>query len=458
MSFLSNETTTQNGMPAHISTENPLVDLFFSIGAARNNVGIIQMFLQCFNMFCIDALRILFWSRDVRGGAGERAVFRSCMLALETIDRAAVVRNLRYVPEYGRWDDLLTFVTCRDEAFAVIKQGLEEGNALCAKWMPRKGPIAVALRNYLKMSPKQYRKTLVGLSSTVEQQMCARQWGQINFSGVPSIASKQYQNAFKKHQLVRYTAWQTALADGTEKINASAIFPHDVIVGLKNGQEATAEAQWKALPDYLADTHINILPMVDVSGSMQTKAGKSNATCMDISIALGLYIAERQNGPFKDEVLTFDSRPRFVRLMGTLQERYAEALSMPWGGSTDVVAALDVLLNKAVAGHVPQNEMPHMLLILSDMQFNSHMGNQTFLQTMRFRYRTTGYEMPKIVFWNLNGQYGNVPATISDEGVVMVSGFSPAILKTVLVGDMDNFTPAAMMYSVINSPRYQCIM
>jgi hypothetical protein len=174
--------------------------------------------------------------------------------------------------------------------------------------MPRKGRVAVALREGLGMSPKEYRKTIASLSKTVEQQMCARKWDDINFSHVPSIASKAYQKAFKKHQATRYEEWQKGLATGETKVNAAAIFPHDVIVGLRNGDIVTAEAQWAALPNYMEGSS-GMIPMVDVSGSMSSAKAGGNASCMDIALALGLYISERQQGTFKDEIITFSETP-----------------------------------------------------------------------------------------------------------------------------------------------------
>jgi len=373
----------------------------------------------------------------------------------------ALVRNLQHVPEFGRWDDLLIFddnPTMQNIAFSIINQGLKANNGLCAKWMPRKGPIATQLRQHLKLTPKAYRKLLVNMTKVVESQMCAKQWDDINFNHVPSIASKIYQNAFKKHQETRYTAWQADLKAGKEgvKINATAIFPHDVLKGLTAGQEETAEAQWLALPNYL-NSDFGILAMVDTSGSMTVPiTGNKNLRAIDISVSLGLYIAEKQLGAFHGEVLNFDAHPEIFKLEGTLKQRYEMLKELPWGGNTNLVGAVELLLSIAIRREAKQEEMPKILLVLSDMQFDQY-GNNTAVEAIAYKYKEAGYKIPIIVFWNLNGEYKNVPATANQSGIVMVSGYSPTVLKAILAGELENLSPYSIMMTVINNPRYAVI-
>ena len=449
-------TVTTNGMAAVTTTGSSIVDLFFNIGAARNNPNIGSMFARAYGEDKNLAARTLFWARDVRGGAGERQTFRNIMLQLEKSDPVTLRKLLAYVPEYGRWDDLLIFQTpaIKETAYNICALGIRSGDGLCAKWMPRKGLQAAELRRVLNMTPKQYRKTLVTMSNTVEQKMCAQEWTEIEFGKLPSIASKQYMKAFLKHTPEQYAAYKAALVKGDAKVNASAIFPHDVIVGMRKGDLIVGKAQWEALPNYLGDGDNFILPMVDVSGSMTCPAGGSNATCLDVAVALGLYLADKQKGKFAGMFLTFSESPQLQVLTGDIAQKMNQMQRSNWGMNTDLNKALKQVLNVAVANSVPQNEMPKYLLILSDMQFDQ-CTNFSAKDMIESQYKAAGYEMPQIVFWNLNGAYGNQPVSINSKGVALVSGFSPAIMTSILAAKQ--LSPLDIVLSTINSDRYASI-
>lgn len=448
-------TTTTNGMTAFPVDNSSVTDLFFNAGAARNNPNIVQQFVDSFRKNPLLTLKLGFWMRDVRGGAGERKVFRDVLQILEMQQPEVLLKNLHLVPFYGRWDDLQVLSTpvVKQAVYELYKHALlTEANGLAAKWCKRKGPFAVGLTKYLGMTPKQYRKLIVGLSNTVEQKLCAQEFGNIDYEHVPSVAASRYQATFTRHDPQGYGAYKEALASGDAKINASVVFPHDVIRGGKNGDWAVAEAQWKALPNYTNSTRI--LPISDVSGSMTCRASGS-VTCMDVSIALGLYLAEKNTGPFKDLVCTFDNTPRLIQFSGSLEKRVQELANAPWGGSTNFEATFDLILQKAKRHNVPTEDMPEVLVCLSDMQFNqASRGDFTAVEMAKQKYEDAGYKCPLLVFWNLNGEYDNKPSANNENGVVMVSGFSPSIMKAVLACDFDKITPEAMMLSVLNSERY----
>lgn len=448
-------TVTQNGAVAFTHVANSIVDLFYAIGSARNSNTIQAIFSKAFVADKTLAARTLFWARDVRGGAGERSTFRKLMIQLEQTDPASLVKLLPFVPEYGRWDDLLIFNTTRirNEAYKIYALGIRSGDGLAAKWAPRKGPIAVELRNFMGLSPKQYRKTIVNLSNTVEQKMCAQEWDKIEFGKLPSIAAKRYMQAFLKNAKTQYAQYIEGLKKGTEKINASAIFPHDVIVGMKYGDVEVGVAQWNALPNYLSDK--KILPMVDVSGSMTCSAG-GNVSCLDVAVALGLYVADKQPGAYNGMFLTFSESPQLIKLEGTLPQKMGQMRKSNWGMNTNITAAFDLVLSHAKQYKVSQADMPQYLLIMSDMQFDQ-CGRISGLDMMRQKYEQAGYQLPVIVFWNLNAVYSNVPVSTNDKGVVMISGFSPAIMKSVLSVDLESITPLQIVLNTINSERYQLI-
>ena len=466
---------TENGMKARSSTANALTDLFFKIGAMRGQ-NVIPAWTAAKVQDKELATRIALWARDVRGGAGERKIFRDILVDLAASDPTRGVALGRKVPELGRWDDLLVLVGTQLETFAFeeIRIALEDSNGLCAKWMPRQGDVAVKLRKHLGWTPKFYRKRLVELTKVVETQMCAKEWDNINFNHVPSVASARYKKAFSRHT-EKYKEWTAALVSKdpevakTVKVNAGAVYPYDVLKGVSPygypyGSDSSytqanldhIQAQWDALPNFVGDA--NVLPLVDVSGSMTSKAGgyqsKSTVTCLDVSVSLGLYLAEKNTGKFKDTFLTFSGKPELLHLRGNILDKVKQMVTSKWDMNTNLHLAIRKILETAVAGNVPQEEMPSMLLILSDMQFDQCARyDDSAMEMIAREYVTHGYTMPNIVFWNLNA-HDNVPAKFDDKGVALVSGFSPAIVKGVLAADLDDFTPEAIMLKTIMSDRY----
>ena len=460
---------TENGMKARQSTANALTDLFFKIGAMRGQ-NVIPAWTAAREQDAKLASRIALWARDVRGGAGERKIFRDILVDLAKTDPYYGVGLARKVPELGRWDDLLALVGTDLEqyAFTEIEIALKEGNGLCAKWMPRQGDVAVKLRKFLGWTPKFYRKRLVELTKVVETQMCAKDWDNINFNHVPSVASSRYKKAFSRHT-DKYKEWTAALVSDVKevresvKVNAGAVYPYDVLKGVINhyGQYSTSNlqhilAQWDALPNFVGDA--NILPLVDVSGSMTAPAGgyqsKSGVTCLDVSVSLGLYLADKNTGKFKDTFLTFSSDPQLLYLKGNILDKVKQMVSSDWQMSTNLHRALDKILQTAIEGNVMQEEMPKVLLILSDMQFDScTRHDDSAMQMITRKYIDNAYNVPNIVFWNLNA-HDNVPVKYDTRGAALVSGFSPSIVKAVLQAEMDNFTPEAIMMQTIMNPRY----
>ena len=455
-------TTTENGAVAFKRTGSSLVDFFFKVAASRNipELEVVRLYYHAAQEDLTLANKILFWSRDVRGGAGERRGFREILKYVASVEPEMAVRFVPHIPEYGRWDDLLEILDIStlnlDTAIMdFIREALYSGDALCAKWMPRQGPAAARLAKHMGLSPKQWRRLVVSNSNTVEQKLCAKDFSNIEYGHVPSVAAKLYQNTFQRHDPTGYEKYKQKLVSGEAKINASAIFPHDVVVGALKGQSDIANAQWKALPDYINGA-AGILPMVDVSGSMDCRAGKSNVSCLNIAVSLGLYCSERLSGPFKDLFMTFSESPEFVRIKGaTVVDRVKNMERAHWGMNTNIEAAFNRILEVAKKHKVPESEMPRTLLIMSDMQFDRCTRvKSTLFEYLEEEYKNAGYELPKVVFWNLNA-YNNVPVAFDQRGVALVSGFSPSIMKSVL--SSKNFTPYGIMLNTINDERYSVI-
>lgn len=461
------EARTANGMKARKATANACVDLFFAIGASRGK-NIIPQFTAAYVENSDLALRIVAWARDVRGGAGEREIFRQVLTYLETTNPEAAKALMLKVPELGRFDDLLVFKTkpMKETAYTLLGNALRERNGLAAKWCPRKGEVAREIREFFGMSPKFYRKSLVSLSNTVEQKMCAQDWDDINYSHVPSVAHSRYKKAFGRHgtTYAEYVAKLVKGEDPTVKINASAIFPHDVLKGRINGytnnwnkQELNViEAQWAALPNYVGNS--SVLPLVDVSGSMTCKAGqKGTTTCIEIAVSLGLYFADKNTGPFKDCMLTFSESPQLVQLKGNINQKINQMVSTDWNMNTDLHGAFNVILDTAVKNKVLPADMPEILILFSDMQFDACVQNDhSAMEMIEHKYIEAGYTVPKVVFWNLNSD-SNVPVKFDKSGTALVSGFSPAIAKSILSGNIDDFTPEAIMLKTVMQTRYDLV-
>jgi hypothetical protein len=457
------EARTTNGMKARKSTANKAVDLFYKIGASRGK-NIVVDFTAAYVENQDIALRIAQWARDVRGGAGERQLFRDILVHLEKHNPDAALALLKKVPEVGRWDDIFVFSTpaLKSAAYTMLGDALRAQNGLAAKWTPRKGKIAAEIRAFFGMTPKQYRKSLVAMTRVVETQMCSGDWDNINFSHVPSVAARNYKKAFGRHT-PKFAEYVAALVKGTPgvKVNANAIFPHDVLKGVINHYGSSLNkteldhvtAQWNALPNYVGDA--NILPLVDVSGSMSCPAGKSGAvTCMDVAVSLGLYLADKNKGAFKDTFLTFSTKSELLTLKGDIVQKINQMVKSKWDMSTNLHSAFNKILDVAVKGNVPQSDMPAMVLILSDMQFDQCVRNDdSAMQMIERKFEAAGYTVPKVVFWNLNAG-DNVPVKSDKSGAALVSGFSPAIMASLLGADVEQFTPEGIMLKTVMVDRY----
>jgi hypothetical protein len=459
---------TANGMKARATSASAVLDFFGKAGSSRGT-DLSKDFSAALAENQDLAVRALLWTRDVRGGAGERKQFRDLLVDLEKSNPIIAGRIMHKVPELGRWDDLFVYADPinRKNALRMYADALINGDALAAKWAPRekssKSKIAFELRSFMKMSPREYRKTLSGLTNVVEQKMCAKEWNEINFSHVPSLAAARYQKAFGRNAGDAYAAYLRELQkdpkdrDPKVKINAAAVYPYDVVKSVVKGNAAVADEQWKALPNYVGDARI--MPMVDVSGSMGNLryTASGNVQPIDVSVSLGLYLSEKNTSDFKDMFLTFSGSPKLQILKGSLSQRVKQLEKAHWEFNTNLHAAFDEILRVAVNGNVSQEDMPDMLLVLSDMQFDSCTRFDDSAQEMiQRKYRKAGYEMPKIVFWNLS-PYGNnnTPVRYDDRGVCHVSGFSPAIMKSVLsVDQLEDYTPYNVMIRTLMDTRY----
>lgn len=465
----TNDTVTENLMPTHSTTNNSVVDLFFKMAASRqkSEAEILQWFKESFAEDRLLTVKAGFYNRDIRGGQGERRSFRIFYKWLCEFYPETAEKNLVLIPEYGRWDDLLFIVEdtpLESQGFSIFFKALEEGNKLAGKWGPREGKkfdsLAKKLTKFAGISPQVYRQLLVKNTKVVENLMCKNLWEKINFSTVPSVAQHKYRKAFFRHEHDRYEEFLKKVISGdtSVKIHADAIFPHDIVHPIletilgygkykfHRDEILNFQAQWMNLPDYFEETGENILPICDVSGSMTGQP-------MEVSVALGMYCAERNKGAFQNLICTFSENPHFFLIKGeNIVEKISGIARMNWGMSTNLEAVFELILEKAVNNHLTNDELPHRILILSDMQFNQCVREPKFnaLTMMKEQYSRYGYKFPQVIFWNLRTSSG-VPVKFDERGTCLVSGFSPSILKNILSGELD---PIKVVLKTLNDKRY----
>lgn len=468
-----NMTYTENGALTHKSSNSAIVDFFFHGAALRTEKDehrIINLFADAFKEDPTTALRILFYIRDIRGGQGERRTFRIMLSYLILNHPDWLIKNMKLIPEYGRWDDLFILRNTSLEAHMIdfIKKQLMEDLdnysqgkpvSLLAKWLPSENTSSIKTRTVAKYmrvnlgyAPRAYRKVLSTLRNAidvVERKLSAKQVDLIQYAHVPSKASLKYKKAFMKHDEERYKAYLDSVNKGETKINAATLYPYDLVHKAMYEYDNTVEALWKNLPDYVED--LCGLVVADTSGSMLGRP-------MEVSISLAMYIAERnKNEAWKDYFISFSRVPKFHKVQGkTLIERM-RSVKLGHIENTDLQAVFNMILTRAIQHSVPQEDMPKILLIVSDMEFDNCCAHNslTNFETIRNKYESAGYEMPTVVFWNVNSCNTQSPITIDERGAVLVGGCSPVVLKYAL-GSCTS--PLQMVYNVTESNRYKNIV
>ena len=463
----TNDSTTYNGAITHSTSSNACLDLFFLAGACRNEkeCSIVSKLSAAYEEDRVKCLKIIFWAGDIREGAGERRFFKIALNWLLQDHVEDLIKYMNKVPEYSRWDVL--FELDHPMVLEYICNNLtykedSKPDALLCKWLPRKGQykgLAKKIQKYTGLTPKQYRKFIVEHTKVVEQQMCAKKWNEIEYEHVPSVAINKYNKAWYRNDEDRFIKYLEKVRDGKSKINASVIYPHDIIRGAKVGShydDTTYKlneaqiTQWENLPNYLEGKPNSIIPVCDVSGSMECP----NGLPISISLALGLYISERNEGIFKDAFITFSDRPTMQYLKGDINQRLKQLYKSNWGMTTNLTKVFDEILKRATNFHISPEEMPETILVISDMEFNE-CGDMTNFEYIRNAYNAMNYKLPQIVFWNVNGRVGNVPIKMNQEGVALVSGASPQIIKAILSNEVN---PLNMMNSIVERDRYSFIM
>ena len=465
---------TENMADALKSTKNDLVDLFAVVGAmrTRDEQDIEQAFSKAFYADKLLATKMSFYARNIRGGLGERRTAKVIWSWLAKLYPIIMKKNIGFVPMFGRWDDLYTFVGTEVEnemweeirvQFKSDMEALKDNNpvSLLGKWLKSVNTsssesvkLGKLTAKKLGLTEKQYRKILSAFRKqidVVERKMSAGQFSEIIYSGVPSKAMNNYRNAFKKHDEEGFASYMERVESGEEKINSGTLYPYDIVEKIMYGDEfnKVLEEQWKALPNYVEE-EANMMVIADVSGSMY---GRPIAT----SVGLAVYFAERNTGVFHNKFMTFSSEPDFVTLKGnTLYEKINNAMRANWNMNTDIEKAMKLILNAAVNNKLQQSDLPKALIIISDMEFDqcSCVDRATYYKHMSKMFNDAGYELPKIIFWNVDARQNTFHAEMTD-GVQFASGQSPSVFSSIISG-LD-LTAYDLMLEVLNNPVYDGI-
>jgi hypothetical protein len=464
-------TLTENGGRALSTTGDKLLNLFAVLGALRSRPNdVIAKFDAAYAENADLTTKMAFYGRDVRGGLGERTVGRFMLRELATINPAVVSANIKNIVEFGRYDDLFVLFDTPVETDMIefVKMQLvsdkrhmdkHESVSLLAKWMPSinassKNTVALAhrLAKALNLKPSQYRKTLSALRKYIdvtEVKMSANKWTDIDYKAVPSNAMANYGSAFARHDYEGFSRYMDAVKSGDVKINAATLYPYNVIETLEKGNRDVAEAQWKALPNYVEGDN-NFLVMADVSGSMYGRP-------MHTSVGLAIYFAERNHGAFANKFMTFTDIPEIVDVTGNSLAAKYDSVTRHVGYDTNLEAAFDAILSTAVRTDCPQADLPKALVIISDMEINAwHGGSLTFTEEMKNRFADAGYEMPKLVYWNVDSRKDTFLASKNDPNAILVSGQSASTFKNLIKGiDLSAFE---IMEQTLNDSRYDCVV
>ena len=479
LQYLKNEanlTRTENGAAAYLSTKSECLDLFAAIGALRRESDgeITGRFLRAYAENADLAMKTLFFARDIRGGIGERRVFRTVIRWLAEHEPQSIEKNLSYVAEYGRYDDLLTLMgtSCEDKVISLIKTqlktdcaALEAGNtvSLLAKWLPSVNASnedtirrAKRIARALGMSDEKYRKTLSALRkkiSIIENNLRERDYT-FDYAKQPSKAMLKYRKAFMRNDGERYSAFIKRAAEGVERIHTGALTPYEIISpffkrNVSAEERKAIDATWNAQEDFTGSE--NALVVIDGSGAMYGGAEPIPAA---VALSLGIYYAERNTGAFRNHFITFSENPRLVEIRGgDIFEKVRFCHQFNEIANTNIQRVFELILNAAVRNRVPREEMPAKIFIISDMEFDCCTKDSSLrsFEYARKLFNEQGYQLPELVFWNVDSRNRQQPVKLDDRGAALVSGCNSRIFSMLKSGIL---SPYALMMDILGSERY----
>ena len=474
---MANRTRTENGAVTLRSTGSNCLNLFATIGAmrAQNVAEIEKRFLRAYTENPDLAMKILFYARDIRGGLGERSVFRTLLHYLAENEIQSLVRNLPYIAEYGRWDDVLVLmntpahaaaVALLREQFEMDMKSLASGEpvSLLGKWLPSINAhnsevvkLAKQLARAFGMNEAQYRKALSALRQKIcilENNLRERDYT-FDYACQPSKAMFKYRKAFLRNDEVRYRSFMQSVSAGEAVLHTGVLMPYEIVSAAYNAvpsERAALDVTWNALENFTRGE--NALVVADGSGSMYWGGNPTPAT---VAQSLAIYFAEHNRGIFHNHFITFSMNPRLVEIKGNdIVEKVRFCRTFDECANTNLQAVFELILQTAVMNRLPQAMLPTTLYIISDMEFDTCAANssQTNFEHAKQLYRSYGYELPHVVFWNVQSRNEQQPVKMNEQGVALVSGCNPRLFSQVMSGETDPYT---YMMNVIGGERYRMI-
>lgn len=475
----ANLTATENGAVAFRSTHSACLDLFASCGALRvaSEEDIIARFARAFTEDSDIAMRILFYLRDIRGGLGERRSFRYALRFLAQTAPQSIIRNLPLIAEYGRYDDLLWLLQtpCEDEVVQLIRDQLQadldalhnnKHISLLAKWLPSVNTSSTETRacakylcRLLGMRQKAYRRALSSLRASIDILENRLRCGDLprDYTACPGKAIFKYRQALHRRDPVYFEKYMKDVREGRVAMHTSVVYPYEIVRAAKNcidlDEQLTLDTMWRALPDYTDGR--NALAVIDGSASM-TWGLDNNVSPADIALSLGIYFAERNTGHFSNHFITFSETPQLVEIKGnTIGARVRFCDTFNEIANTDLYEVFMLILITAIRHNLPQSELPELLYIISDMEFDcGTVPDKTVFEDAREKYEEYGYTLPQVIYWNVCARNNQYPVTMDEHGCALVSGASPTLFSQMMSHEL---TPYSMMEQVLSSPRYSSI-
>ena len=493
---------TENGGLAHKSTCDALYDMFALGGAyrTRSDEDCVFLFMKAFEENPTYAMKCLFYLRDILQGQGERRFFRVCIKWAADNHTVVMKRNLKHVPEFGRWDDLYAFVGTKLEAsmweFMGEQFALDMDSrtpSLLGKWLKSENTssaescaLGTKTRKAFGLTPREYRKALSMLRrriNVLERLMSAGKWDEIEFDKIPSKAGLIYKNAFARHDVERarnksVQTYEQFAKDKNAKVNTKALYPYEVVekaikflygsnywswgnskLALNDTDRLMVNKYWDNLAEYMSKLDMNALCVVDTSGSM-------HGTPIHIAISLGMIAADKAHGPFHGCYISFSSRPQLIKVEGVdFVDKVKRIYDTNLCQNTNLEATFDMLLRVAQQNHMKQKDLPKTIIVISDMEIDNAYGsygyfsdhdaarqkNRTMMENMRRKWAAAGYELPHMVYWNCNARQD----TILDDGpdVTYCSGASAILFQQIVEGK----TGIGLMFDKLNDTRYSVI-
>ena len=481
----ANVAYTENDAVSYATTGADCLDLFASVGALRNadRYEIEKRFMRAFAENPLVATKIAFYARDVRGGLGERSVGRILLRWMAQNAQASLRKNMNYIAEYGRFDDLISLLDtpCEADVLELIKcQWAADVNALASddasvsllgKWLPSINASnkdarrhAMRIAKALGMTCAEYRRALTKLRKQIdiiENRLRVKDYS-FDYSNQPSKAMLRYKQAFLRNDKERYSEFLDRVNAGEAKLNTKTLTPYEVILPFftqghmkeKADLRKSIDTTWNALEDFTRGE--NALVVMDGSGSMY-----SSAKCIApivVAQSLAIYFAERNKGAFHGHFITFSEKPQMVQIKGAdIYEKVRYCSSYNEIANTNVLGVFKLILDTAIKHNIPQSEMPTSLYFISDMEFDACAddADQRNFDYAKQLFAQHGYRLPNIVFWNVDSRTNQQPVKKNEQGVALVSGLTPRIFAMIKDNILD---PYAFMMSVLDSPRYEKIV